>query len=296
MNRLMSGNVRLEIGAGRRRRAAADDHAGPAAGRRRERREADRGRRIATSARSWPTRRLQQVMWNLVHNAIKFAAEAGPCGHPGAAEAERLQIVVKDNGQGISPAFLPHVFERFRQQDASSTRAAFGLGLGLSIAKQLVELHGGRSSPTAPATVRARRSSCAFPPFRALRFGRHNPDAGNVRRKDRAIRSASQLALPFRRGRLCRSFPRQRRPGLSWLRSGLTRSSECDSDIEGPRKASNRDPSLDGFWASSETGVNSNRRMAPRPRAYPPRRATADPGEWQPERACRSRSASTPRA
>jgi signal transduction histidine kinase len=51
--------------------------------------------------------------------------------------------MVKDNGQGITPTFLPHVFERFRQQDASSTRAASGLGLGLSIAKHLVELHGG---------------------------------------------------------------------------------------------------------------------------------------------------------
>jgi len=50
---------------------------------------------------------------------------------------------VQDTGQGIAPAFLPHVFERFRQQDSSYTRASFGLGLGLSIAKQIVELHGG---------------------------------------------------------------------------------------------------------------------------------------------------------
>ena len=61
-----------------------------------------------------------------------------------------LQIRVQDNGQGISPSFLPHVFERFRQQDASSTRAAFGLGLGLSIAKQIVELHGGTISALSP--------------------------------------------------------------------------------------------------------------------------------------------------
>ena len=52
-------------------------------------------------------------------------------------------MTVQDNGRGISPSFLPHVFERFRQQDASSTRATFGLGLGLAIAKDLVELHGG---------------------------------------------------------------------------------------------------------------------------------------------------------
>ena len=58
----------------------------------------------------------------------------------------QIQIAVVDNGQGIAPSFLPHVFERFRQQDASSTRATFGLGLGLSIAKQLVELHGGTIS------------------------------------------------------------------------------------------------------------------------------------------------------
>ena len=54
-----------------------------------------------------------------------------------------MQLVVKDNGRGISAEFLPHVFERFRQQDGSTTRSAFGLGLGLSIAKHLVELHGG---------------------------------------------------------------------------------------------------------------------------------------------------------
>jgi signal transduction histidine kinase len=54
-----------------------------------------------------------------------------------------MQLVVKDDGRGISADFLPHVFERFRQQDASPTRSAFGLGLGLSIARHLVELHGG---------------------------------------------------------------------------------------------------------------------------------------------------------
>jgi signal transduction histidine kinase len=89
------------------------------------------------------SRRLQQVMWNLVHNAIKFSMNQGRVEIRVERTPEGLQIAVKDNGQGISPSFLPHVFERFRQQDASSTRAAFGLGLGLSIAKHLVELHGG---------------------------------------------------------------------------------------------------------------------------------------------------------
>jgi signal transduction histidine kinase len=92
------------------------------------------------------SRRLQQVLWNLVHNAIKFTPSKGRVEiGVGRVEGE-MQITVTDDGQGISPSFLPHVFERFRQQDASSTRETFGLGLGLSIAKQLVELHGGTVS------------------------------------------------------------------------------------------------------------------------------------------------------
>jgi signal transduction histidine kinase len=88
-------------------------------------------------------RRLQQVLWNLVHNAIKFSTSDGRVEIHVQRTGDGLELTVKDNGQGISPSFLPHVFERFRQQDASSTRAVFGLGLGLSIAKHLVELHGG---------------------------------------------------------------------------------------------------------------------------------------------------------
>jgi PAS domain S-box-containing protein len=88
-------------------------------------------------------RRLQQVLWNLVHNAIKFTPPHGRVEIRVHRDDEQLVITVQDNGQGISPSFLPHVFERFRQQDASTTRPTFGLGLGLSIAKHLVELHGG---------------------------------------------------------------------------------------------------------------------------------------------------------
>jgi PAS domain S-box-containing protein len=87
--------------------------------------------------------RLQQVLWNLVHNAIKFSLEDGRVEIRVMRDGDHIQLIVKDNGRGISPDFLPHVFERFRQQDASRTRSAFGLGLGLSIARHLVELHGG---------------------------------------------------------------------------------------------------------------------------------------------------------
>ena len=87
--------------------------------------------------------RLQQVLWNLVHNAIKFSDEGGRVEIYVQRDGDSMQLVVKDDGRGISADFLPHVFERFRQQDGSTTRSAFGLGLGLSIAKHLVELHGG---------------------------------------------------------------------------------------------------------------------------------------------------------
>jgi PAS domain S-box-containing protein len=92
------------------------------------------------------SRRLQQVLWNLIHNAIKFTPAQGRVEISVHRTDGDIEIAVVDTGRGISPSFLPHVFERFRQQDASSTRATFGLGLGLSIAKQLVELHGGTIS------------------------------------------------------------------------------------------------------------------------------------------------------
>jgi signal transduction histidine kinase len=89
------------------------------------------------------SRRLQQVLWNLVHNSIKFTPKNGRIEiHVQKADGH-LTVTVQDNGQGIAPAFLPHVFERFRQEDSSYTRMSSGLGLGLSIVKQIVELHGG---------------------------------------------------------------------------------------------------------------------------------------------------------
>lgn len=90
-----------------------------------------------------PTR-IQQVLWNLVNNAVKFTPRGGQVTvRTGRLGASELQITVSDTGQGISPDFLPFVFERFRQADGSTTRNTGGLGLGLTIAKHLVELHGG---------------------------------------------------------------------------------------------------------------------------------------------------------
>ena len=87
--------------------------------------------------------RLQQVVWNLISNAIKFTPAAGRVEVRLQRAANQVSITVRDSGIGISPDFLPYVFDRFRQADAASTRAQGGLGLGLSIVRHLVELHGG---------------------------------------------------------------------------------------------------------------------------------------------------------
>jgi PAS domain S-box-containing protein len=87
--------------------------------------------------------RLQQVMWNLLNNAVKFTPQGGRVYVSVRRAAAMVEIEVADTGQGISRAFLPRVFDRFTQQEGSNTRKAGGLGLGLAIVKHLVELHGG---------------------------------------------------------------------------------------------------------------------------------------------------------
>jgi PAS domain S-box-containing protein len=87
--------------------------------------------------------RLQQVIWNLLSNAIKFTPAGGRIHVGVQSEDGNVAISVSDTGIGIEPTFLPFVFDRFRQADASSTRTTGGLGLGLSIVKHLIELHGG---------------------------------------------------------------------------------------------------------------------------------------------------------
>lgn len=94
--------------------------------------------------------RLQQVMWNLLSNAIKFTPEGGEV----AVSLERIQsfvkITVEDTGQGISPEFLPYVFDRFSQADSTTSRKFGGLGLGLAIVRHLIEMHGGTVKVESP--------------------------------------------------------------------------------------------------------------------------------------------------
>jgi signal transduction histidine kinase len=87
--------------------------------------------------------RLQQVVWNLLSNAVKFTPNGGRVEVRLERANSHAEIVVADNGRGIKPEFLPYVFERFRQEDAGTDRQYGGLGLGLTIVRNIVELHGG---------------------------------------------------------------------------------------------------------------------------------------------------------
>jgi CheY-like chemotaxis protein/two-component sensor histidine kinase len=94
--------------------------------------------------------RLQQVIWNLLTNAVKFTPQGGRVEIQLQQIGSQAQIQVRDTGKGISPDFLPHVFEYFRQADATTTRTFGGLGLGLAIVRHLVELHGGTVQVDSP--------------------------------------------------------------------------------------------------------------------------------------------------
>lgn len=87
--------------------------------------------------------RLEQVFWNLLNNAVKFSAEGGKVTIRQNRGPGRVTLTVEDNGPGIEPEFLPHVFEMFRQADSSSSRPHSGMGIGLALVRQLIGLHGG---------------------------------------------------------------------------------------------------------------------------------------------------------
>lgn len=96
--------------------------------------------------------RLQQVVWNLLSNAVKFTPKNGRVQVRLERVNSHVEIVVSDTGKGIEAEFLPHVFDRFRQSDGSMTRRHGGLGLGLAIVRQIVELHGGTVSVESPGS------------------------------------------------------------------------------------------------------------------------------------------------
>lgn len=107
--------------------------------------------------------RMQQVAWNLVSNAVKFTRRGGRVDVRIGRVDDRIQLKVSDSGLGISPDFLPHVFDRFHQADSSSTRSQPGLGLGLAIVRQLVELHDGTVRAESPGEGRGATFTVALP-------------------------------------------------------------------------------------------------------------------------------------
>ena len=150
MNRIISGKVRLEVRSLDLAAvvAAAIDVVRPSA-------EA-KGLRLVQSLDpqsgmgTGDPDRLQQVVWNLLTNAVKFTPRGGLVEVLLQRRDDQLELTVRDDGIGIDAPFLPQVFDRFRQADASTTRSHGGLGLGLSIARQLVELHGGSIEAASP--------------------------------------------------------------------------------------------------------------------------------------------------
>ncbi len=119
-------------------------------------------------------RRLAQIVGNLVSNALKFTPPGGAIGVHLDRSEDRLRLTMADTGTGISSEFLPHVFDPFRQADSSSRRRAGGLGLGLALVKQLVELHGGTIEATSPGTDRGTTLVVLLPEAAAAR---QNDDA-----------------------------------------------------------------------------------------------------------------------
>ncbi len=107
--------------------------------------------------------RLRQVVWNLLSNAIKFTDAGGRVTVRTRRAPDAVTIEVEDTGRGISAEFLPHVFERFRQADSSTTRSHGGLGLGLAIVRHLVELHGGQVSVHSDGEARGATFAVTLP-------------------------------------------------------------------------------------------------------------------------------------
>jgi signal transduction histidine kinase len=115
--------------------------------------------------------RLQQVIWNLLNNAVKFTPAGGEVCTDVRREGPHVVLSVTDTGRGISPAFLPHVFDMFRQAEPTHSRTHGGLGIGLSIVRRLIELHGGTVSARSAGLDRGATFTVYLPHLAAERLG-----------------------------------------------------------------------------------------------------------------------------
>jgi len=169
VSRIVTGKLRLDVRRLELARVveAALDTVRPAA----EARDIDVHTELDPSAGpvSGDADRLQQVVWNLVANAIKFTPRGGRVVVRVAGVEGHVELTVEDTGIGIGPGLLPHVFERFRQGDSSSTRPHAGLGLGLALVRHLVELHGGTVQAASPGRDRGSTFTVKLPVMSVVR-------------------------------------------------------------------------------------------------------------------------------
>jgi PAS domain S-box-containing protein len=163
LSRIMTGKLRLDLHQASFSNIveAAVDSAKPAAEAKGIRLKAILG--AGQDVVSGDSARLQQVVWNLLTNAIKFTPKGGQVQVLLQRVNSHLELSVSDTGMGIPASYLPHVFDRFSQKDTSTTRAFGGLGLGLAICKQLVELHGGMITAASEGEGRGATFSVQLP-------------------------------------------------------------------------------------------------------------------------------------
>ncbi|HKP10967.1 MAG TPA: ATP-binding protein, partial [Blastocatellia bacterium] len=146
--------------------------------------------------------RLQQVVWNLLLNAVKFTPKGGHVLVQLGRVDSHAEIIVSDTGEGISPDFLSHVFERFRQADSSYTRKHGGLGLGLAIVRHLVELHGGTVAAQSHGEHQGATFIVTLPIITARDAGRLKADAREQARQSAVASIPSEIAPQLRGLRL----------------------------------------------------------------------------------------------
>ena len=137
--------------------------------------------------------RLQQIVWNLLANAIKFTPPGGHVNVSLKRKAANVQITVSDTGKGIDPAFVPFIFDRFRQEDASTTRSYGGLGLGLSIVRHLAELHGGTVEAYSGGEGKGATFTILLP---NLRPPTGKPETRKIRSTSSTVAGNESLLLP----------------------------------------------------------------------------------------------------
>jgi len=139
--------------------------------------------------------RLQQVVWNLLTNAVKFTPNSGQVTVELRQLDRSAQIRVIDTGKGIQPQFLPHVFEYFRQEDGSTTRKFGGLGLGLAIVRQIVEMHGGTVWAESEGENQGATFTVQLPVLQQFKSAIPEPSEAEVNRADYPLANLTVLVV-----------------------------------------------------------------------------------------------------